>query len=69
MINMHDEVSLTGDVYELTAKDLATVTKSDQIKGRIWLTNTYYINSAPFITIEVSRKLSDQLIEGRLQIM
>ncbi|MCJ1473156.1 hypothetical protein MMC13_001807 [Lambiella insularis] len=61
--------SLTGDVYRLTIQDAQAITVSDQIRGTILLTNTYNAHSSPFITIPISRELSDQLATQRLQMM
>ncbi|KAI9715649.1 MAG: hypothetical protein M1812_005801 [Candelaria pacifica] len=59
----------TGDVYGLTIRDARAISMSDQIRGTIWLTNTYNADSSPFITIPISRELSDQLATQRLQMM
>lgn len=48
------EISLTGDVYELTIEDARAITLSDNICGKIWLTDTYGGNTTSFITIPVS---------------
>jgi hypothetical protein len=60
--------ALTGDVYALTAEDAQVITASDQIRGQIYLTNTL-LQTATFITIPVSRKLSYQYAEQRPQVM
>ncbi|KAG4414251.1 hypothetical protein IFR04_012623 [Cadophora malorum] len=61
--------ALTGDVYELTFQDVQAVITSDQIRGRMWLTDTYDVNTSPFITIPISRKLRDQFTSQRLKTM
>lgn len=61
--------SLTGDVYELTVADAQGVVMSDHLRGQIYLTNTYRVESAPFITIPISRELSDHFAAQRRQIM
>jgi hypothetical protein len=61
--------SLTGDVYELTVADAQGVVISDHLRGQIYLTNTYRVESVPFITIPISRELSDHFAAQRRQIM
>ena len=61
--------SLTGDVYELSVSDARAVVGSDQLRGRIYLTNTYSVESNPFIMIQISRELSHQYATQRQQVM
>lgn len=60
--------SLTGDVYELTVDDARMIAMSEQISGRIWLTDTYE-NSTSFITIPISHELTGQFIIQRPRVM
>ncbi|EER41757.1 conserved hypothetical protein [Histoplasma capsulatum H143] len=60
--------SLTGSAYQLTVKDAQAVTASDQIRGQIWLTNTYNMNFPPFITIPISQEMSDKFATQLQQI-
>ena len=61
--------ALTGDVYELTIGDAQAAAVSDQIQGQIWLTDPYKVDAAPFITVPISRDLSNQIATQRVQIM
>ena len=49
-------------MYELTVEDAQAVVVSDQIRGKIWLTDTYGDNITSFITILVSDELTNQII-------
>ncbi|OAT07879.1 hypothetical protein BDBG_03897 [Blastomyces gilchristii SLH14081] len=60
--------SLTGAAYQLTVKDAQAVTASDQIRGQIWLTNTYNMNFPPFVTIPISQEMSDKFATQLQQI-
>jgi hypothetical protein len=53
---------LTGDVYKLGLRDMRQIIESGQILGRIWLTNTYGVNTTAFVIIPIRNKMTDQLI-------
>jgi hypothetical protein len=57
-----------GDIYELTVEDAQATTISDQIRGKIWLTDTYYANTSPIITIPISEELRDQFAIQRPRV-
>ncbi|KAJ6136911.1 hypothetical protein N7497_012163 [Penicillium chrysogenum] len=61
--------TLTGDVYELTMDDARTITNSDQVGGKVWLTDSYDANTASFITIPISDELKTQFIIQRPRLM
>lgn len=60
---------LTGDVYELNAGDILTVAESNEISGKILLTDTYKVDATSFITIPISEELTTQLIRKRPRFM
>ena len=60
---------LTGDVYELTVEDARMILMSDQLVGKIWLTDTYGANTTSFITIPISDKLTYQFTTRLPQVM
>jgi hypothetical protein len=57
--------NLTGDVYELVVDNVQKVIKSGQIQGTIRLTDTHFINYAPFIIILITKQLSDRFTTQR----
>jgi hypothetical protein len=61
--------TLAGDVYELTKDDARTIANSDQIGGKIWLTDPYDVKTASFITIPISDELKTQFIIQRPKVM
>ncbi|KAH6719537.1 hypothetical protein BKA61DRAFT_669865 [Leptodontidium sp. MPI-SDFR-AT-0119] len=61
--------SLTGDVYELTLEDARMVVISDQVPGKIWLTDTFEANYSSFITIPISDELTRRFIIQRPRVM
>ncbi|KAI9749789.1 MAG: hypothetical protein M4579_006739 [Chaenotheca gracillima] len=65
----HTTGPLAGRVYNLSVEDIQTVATSDQIRGQIWLTNPYTRNSSPFITVPISRGLSNELATIRVRVM
>lgn len=58
---------LTGDVYGLTTTDAPAII--DEIQGQMWLTDPYDDNTQPFVTIQISWKLRDQIILQRPKMM
>jgi len=62
-------VSFTGDVYELTVEDAREVVRSEQIAGKIWLTDTYGGNTHSFITIPIRDEMTRELIIQRQRVM
>lgn len=63
-----ETVSLTGDVYELAPEDIRQIIASDQISGKIWLTDTYGVNTTSFVTIPITNELTNQLIIHRPRV-
>ena len=61
--------ALTGSVYELTIGDAQAAAMSGKIRGQIWLTDPYEVDASPFITVPISRDLSNQIATQRVQIM
>lgn len=61
--------TLTGDVYELTMDDARAITNSDQVGGKVWLTDPYDANTASFITIPISDELKTRFIIQRPRLM
>lgn len=69
MLPLQTAHSLTGDVYELTQDDTVNILMAAQIRGSIFLTNTYDMETPAFITVPISRELSSQYAAEREQIM
>ena len=61
--------SLTGDVYELTLDDVRTAVASEEMCGKIWLTEPHHDGPSPFITLRITHDLSKQLATQRRQVM
>ena len=60
---------LTGDVYELNVDDIQRVAESNEITGKILLTDTYKVKARSFVTIPISEELTKQLIRQRPRFM
>jgi hypothetical protein len=60
---------LTGDVYELNVEDIQTVAESNEISGKILLTDTYKVDATSFVTIPISEQLTNRLIRQRPRFM
>ncbi|KAB8213225.1 hypothetical protein BDV33DRAFT_185179 [Aspergillus novoparasiticus] len=60
--------ALRGDVYELSLEDLKQIIESGHISGSIILTDTYGVNTTPFITIKITNELTDKLITNRPRV-
>lgn len=60
---------MVGDAYGLSIEEARGIVMSDQIRGNVWLTNTYNAQSFSFITIPISQELSDQLTFQRPRIL
>ncbi|KAH7370304.1 hypothetical protein BKA65DRAFT_14196 [Rhexocercosporidium sp. MPI-PUGE-AT-0058] len=58
---------LTGDVYGLTPTDAPAVVA--EVHGQMWLTDPYDDNTQPFVTMQISWKLRDQIISQRPKMM
>ncbi|RHZ48754.1 uncharacterized protein CDV56_105271 [Aspergillus thermomutatus] len=61
-------IGLIGDVYELSLKDVQQIIESHQISGSILLTDTYGVNTTPFVTIPITNELTDRLISNRPRV-
>ncbi|KAF2175342.1 hypothetical protein K469DRAFT_743379 [Zopfia rhizophila CBS 207.26] len=61
--------SLNGDVYELTVDDARTIATGDQIRGKIYMTDPHDIKSSPFITVSISKEMSEWFATQRPQMM
>jgi len=58
-----------GAVFELTVEDAQAIAVSNQIKGDVWLTHPYGMDSNPFISIPISRELSIHFTKQRPRMM
>jgi hypothetical protein len=63
------QTGLTGDVYELTVEDARMIAMSNQILGKIFLTDPYDMSTPSFITITISTELTNQFTVRRPRVM
>jgi hypothetical protein len=62
IVSTNQQVSHVGDIYELTLEDARAIVLSDQVRGQIWLTDSYDPNAISFILIPISDELKTQYI-------
>jgi hypothetical protein len=69
IISTNQQASLVGDIYELTLQDARAIVLSDQVRGQIWLTDSYDPNTISFISIPISDELKTQYIIQHSMVM